>query len=44
MTRMVPSQKMPNFSVSVRSVPDVVDTIGFTTTEPASAIMKMIGG
>jgi potassium-transporting ATPase potassium-binding subunit len=32
MTRMVPSQKMPNFSVSVRNVPDVVDTIGFTAT------------
>ena len=35
---------MPNFSVSVRNVPDVVDTIGFTATDPASAIMKMMGG
>ena len=43
-TKMVPSQKAPNFNVSVRNVPAVAGVVGFAATEPASAIMKMIGG
>ena len=44
MTKMVPSQKVPNFSVSVRNVPDVIAATGLTATDPANAIMNMIGG
>ena len=43
-TRMVTSQKIPNFKLSVRSVPRVTGTVGFAATDPATAIMKMIGG
>ena len=43
-TNMVPNQKAPNFNVSVRNVPDVAGVVGLAATDPASAIMKMIGG
>ena len=43
-TRMVPSQNIPNFKLSVRSIPRVADTVGFAANDPATAIMKMIGG
>ena len=43
-TRMVPNQKLPNFKVSVRSVPTVGGKVGLAATDPATAIMKMIGG
>ena len=43
-TRMVPSQKIPNFNVSVRNVPTCTGTMGLAATDPATAIMKMIGG
>ena len=43
-TRMVASQNIPNFNVSVRSVPTVNGSVGFAATDPATAIMKMIGG
>src|SRR5208282_3311549 len=42
--RMTPSQKTPNFTVSVRNVPTVVGTVCFAAIEPATAIIKMIGG
>ena len=34
----------PNLTVSVRNVPAVAAKVGFAATEPATAIMKMIGG
>jgi len=43
-TSIVPSQNAPNLAVSVRSVPGPGATVGFAASEPATAIMKMIGG
>ena len=37
------AQKAPNLTVSVRKVPAVAASVGFAATEPATAIMKMIG-
>ena len=43
-TKMVPSQNAPKRNVSVRNVPAVTVAVGFAATDPATAIMKMIGG
>ena len=36
--------KRPELQVSVRRVPRVAGTVGFAANDPATAIMKMIGG
>ena len=42
--KIVANQNKPNVAVSVRSVAVVVGVIGLRAIEPATAIMKMIGG
>src|SRR5208282_5134758 len=43
-TKIVPSQNPPKSKVSVRNVPAVTAAVGLAATEPATAIIKMIGG
>ena len=42
--KIVANQNNPNVAVSVRNVAVVAGVIGLRAMEPATAIMKMIGG